>query len=509
MKKPGLIARAIKALSQIEKHELKATFVSMLVAFLLLGSYYVLRSPRDALASEWSNTEVAFLWNLNFFVSAALVSVFGLAVSMLRLRYVIAGVYVVFAASFVFLFFGVSSIEPEQFEASGGPSANAQVEVSTEAIDNAETLVETELAESPTAESEIPQTEAPPVLNAETSSEATADEDPEESADALFFDKAFYLWVSVFALFNTSAFWTFMTDMFTKEQSKRLFAVIAAGASAGTLVGPAIPTLFGGRLNQDVLILIASVGLLLVVPLIFYLYRLKGTELDNAGLTGDAPALGGRWWQGFRTFATNPFLLGIAAFILLYVFIGSFVYFQQKELLADFTRAERTQILGGIDWIVNTLTFGLALFVTSRIVNRLGMPVALALMPLLMCVGMLILAFAPIITVLLALQVFRRGGNYGLTRPAREMLFTKISPEDRFKSKPVVDIVVYRGGDAVAGSLFAILTDKIGLGLAAVAGVGSGIAAVWAWVGTRLGRRFDEGERKPGSGEEVPQAPGR
>jgi AAA family ATP:ADP antiporter len=87
--------------------------------------------------------------------------------------------------------------------------------------------------------------------------------------------------------------------------------------------------------------------------------------------------------------------------------------------------------------------------------------------------------------------VIRRGGNYGLTRPAREMLYTHVSKEDRFKTKPVIDIVVYRGGDAMSGSLFALLTDKIGLGLAAVALVGSAIAATWAWVGTRLGRAFD------------------
>jgi AAA family ATP:ADP antiporter len=140
------------------------------------------------------------------------------------------------------------------------------------------------------------------------------------------------------------------------------------------------------------------------------------------------------------------------------------------------------------------LTFGLAFFVTGRIVDKLGMPVGLALMPVLVCIGMLILAFAPVLTVLLALQVIRRGGNYGLTRPAREMLYTHVSKEDRFKTKPVIDIVVYRGGDAMSGSLFAILTDKVGLGLAAVALVGSAIAATWAWVGTRLGRAFDSRE---------------
>jgi len=178
-------------------------------------------------------------------------------------------------------------------------------------------------------------------------------------------------------------------------------------------------------------------------------------------------------------------------FILLYVFIGSFVYFEQKNLLVDFSRAERTQILGSIDWLVNVVTFGMAFFVTGRIVAKVGMPAALALMPVLVCAGLLILAFAPVLTVLLALQVFRRGGNYGLTRPAREMLYTKVTREERFKAKPVVDIVVYRGGDAISGTLFAFLTDGIGLGIATVAVVGSAIAAAWAGAGVWLGRQFD------------------
>ncbi|MDJ0908281.1 MAG: hypothetical protein QNI99_03740 [Woeseiaceae bacterium] len=497
MKEPGLIARSIKALSQIEKNELKATFVSAFMAFILLGSYYVLRAPRDSLASEWSNSEVAFLWQLNFYVSAVLVSLFGLAVCKFRLKHVIAGVYVLFAASFVFLMLVVSTEEatdPELVATEQAAEVQTEPTAGEEQSEPAMDSVESASTDA-TANTESPEESSSTEPPAENSSSEDTGEEAEESAGGFSFDKAFYLWVSVFALFNTSAFWIFMTDMFTKAQSKRLFAVIAAGASAGTLAGPPIPTLLGGVLSQVSLILIASIGLLLVVPMIFYLYHLKGSELDNADLVGDTPALGGQWWQGFKTFATSPFLLGIAAFILLYVFIGSFVYFQQKELLAEFSRAERTQILGGIDWIVNTLTFTLALSVTGHIVNRLGMPTALALMPVLMCLALLILAFAPVITVLLALQVVRRGGNYGLTRPAREMLFTRISPEDRFKSKPVVDIVVYRGGDAVAGSLFAILTDKVGMGLASVAVVGSGIAALWGWVGVKLGRRFDEDER--------------
>jgi len=424
-KSRGVGARIAKALSGVEANELKATLVSTLFIFILMASYYILRPVRDAMASDWTDTEVSFLWNINFLVSAGIVAVYGFAVSRIRLRRIVPAMYGFFAVTFVGFYLGVATI-----------------------------------------------------------------------SDRVLVDKAFYLWVSVFALFHVSVFWTFMADTFNKGQARRLFGIIGAGASAGALIGPAIPTLFAGALGTKNLMLIASAGLLLVIPLVFYLYRLKSTELGNEDLAADTSnaVMGGNWWHGFKAFVANPYLLGIGAFILLYVFIGSFVYFEQKNLLADFTRAERTQILGGIDWIVNLLTFGLAFFVTGRIVDKLGMPVGLALMPVLVCIGMLILAFAPVLTVLLALQVIRRGGNYGLTRPAREMLYTHVSKEDRFKTKPVIDIVVYRGGDAMSGSLFAILTDKIGLGLAAVALVGSAIAATWAWVGTRLGRTFDTKE---------------
>ena len=418
----GIIAKAAKALSEIESNELKATFVATLFVFILMASYYILRPVRDAMASDWTDSEVSFLWNINFFVSAGIVAVYGFAVSRAKLRNVIPSMYGFFALSFIAFYFGISLV-----------------------------------------------------------------------SDRVLIDKAFYLWVSVFALFHVSVFWTFMADTFNKEQAKRLFAIIGAGASAGALVGPAIPALFAGVLGTDTLMLVASVSLMLVIPLVFYMYHLKGTELGNSDLEADTSraTIGGKWWQGFQSFFTNPYLLGIGVFILLYVFIGSFVYFEQKNLLVDFSRAERTQILGSIDWLVNVVTFGMAFFVTGRIVGKVGMPAALALMPVLVCAGLLILAFAPVLTVLLALQVFRRGGNYGLTRPAREMLYTKVTREERFKAKPVVDIVVYRGGDAISGTLFAFLTDGIGLGIAAVAVVGSVIAAAWAGAGVWLGRQFD------------------
>jgi len=139
---------------------------------------------------------------------------------------------------------------------------------------------------------------------------------------------------------------------------------------------------------------------------------------------------------------------------------------------------------------VNTLAILTAAFVTSRLATRLGMPLTLALVPVFVCIGMAVLAISPILAVVLGLQVMRRAGNYAITRPGREMLFTVVGREARFKAKPVIDIVFYRGGDMLWGWAFTLLTS-IGLSLGAVAGVGAGIAAVWAVVGLYLGRSFE------------------
>ena len=315
-------------------------------------------------------------------------------------------------------------------------------------------------------------------------------------AEPTVVEKAFYIWVSVFSLFHLSVFWSLMSDTFSREQGKRLFAIIAAGASAGALIGPVVPALSAEYLGLDSLMLVAACGLVLVVPLVIYLSYLKLAELGQQATDRQSPIqpLGGQWWHGFREFVRSPYLLWIGAFILLYVFIGSFVYFEQKNLLAEFSRPERAKILASIDWIVNSLTFFMAFFVTSRIVTKLGMPATLALMPVLLVVGMLALAFAPLVLVVMAIQIIRRAGNHAVTRPAREMLFSQVSQEQRFKSKPVIDIVVYRGGDAVSGSLFAFLSEGLGLGLSIIAIIGAAISSLWASVAVLLGRRYQLGD---------------
>jgi len=291
-----------------------------------------------------------------------------------------------------------------------------------------------------------------------------------------------------------------MSDLFNKEQAGRLFGIIAAGASVGGIIGPSIPSFFSASLGTDNLMLIASLMLLVPIPIIFYLQSLKSSDLRNNDVILNNPAakIGGNPFAGFKMFFSNPYLLAIGLFIFLYTGISSFVYFELKNLLSEFSRVERTAVWAQMDLAVNILSIATGLFVTGRIVGRFGMPITMALIPVLICGGLLILAISPFIGAVVALQIIRRAGNYAVTRPAREMLFTRVDRETRFKAKPVIDIVAYRGGDMLMAWLFTGLTQGLGLGLAAVAVVGAGIAALWSLVGIYLGRWFERDDETAG-----------
>ena len=414
--------KILRSATTIEPNEAKSVVLSFLFVFTLMAAYFILRPVRDAMASDWSNTQISVLWNLQLVLSTAVVALYGLACSRVSFRWLVPLVYVAFAVSFVGFYLGATTVESR-----------------------------------------------------------------------VLVDKGFYLWVSLFSLFHVSVFWSFMADLFNKEQSRRVFAFIAAGASAGAAVGPLIAAKTVGAIGTDNLMLVASLMLLIPIPVILYLQRLKSVDLHNEDIHADLSAakIGGNPFAGFRDFFSNPYLLTIGAFILLYTSISSFVYFEQVDLLRDYSREERTAILATLSAIVNVLSFGLGLFATSRLVTRLGMPTTLALMPLVICAGLLVLALAPILTVLLVVQGARQAGNYGITRPAREMLFTNVDRETRFKSKPVIDVAVYRAGNAGTSIVFAWLTDGLGLGVAAMAAIGAGVAAFWAASGVYLGRVFN------------------
>jgi ATP:ADP antiporter, AAA family len=231
----------------------------------------------------------------------------------------------------------------------------------------------------------------------------------------------------------------------------------------------------------------------LTLPLVRWLQHLKFSDLvTQQGATdgsGGAP-IGGNPLAGFSEFVQSRYLLGIGLFIFFMTAISAFIYFAQKNLLETYDVDTRTQILAGMDLAVNCLTVLVAVFATGRMANRLGLSFTLASIPVLIGLGLLLLAAAPMVSVVIALQIVRRAGDYAVSRPAREVLFTAVDRETRFKAKPVIDIVIYRGGDMLSAWGFTALTQGLGLGMAAVALVGAGIAAVWAVTGIYLGRRF-------------------
>ena len=419
------IYKLLRVVSNVEGHEIKAVVGSFLFVIVLMSAYYILRPVRDAMASDWTDAEVSWLWTLNFFISTAVVALYGVLVSRFRLRLLVPSIYGIFALTFLSFYALASTM-----------------------------------------------------------------------ADRTLVDKSFYVWVSVFSLFHISVFWSFMSDLFSKEQAGRLFGIIAAGASVGGLIGPSIPSFFSASLGTDNLMLLASAMLLVPIPIIFYLQSLKSSDLHNESLAAQTPQIkiGGNPFAGFKLFFSNPYLLAIGLFIFLYTGISSFVYFELKNLLSDLSRAERTAVWAQMDLAVNVLSIAVGLFATGRIVGKFGMPVTIALIPVLICAGLIIVAISPFLGVVVALQVIRRAGNYAVTRPAREVLFTRVDREARFKAKPVIDIVAYRGGDMLMAWFFTGLTQGLGLGLAAVAAVGAGIAALWSIVGIYLGRWFERGE---------------
>jgi AAA family ATP:ADP antiporter len=302
-------------------------------------------------------------------------------------------------------------------------------------------------------------------------------------------DRVFYVWTSVFALFVVTIFWGFMSDCFDNSQGKRLFAFIAVGSSIGGMAGSSVTAVLAELVPTFSLLLLACIPLELASWCAGVLHRRFAT--GNVRAEGEAGrAIQGDSWSGMRAVFASPYLLGIAAFIALMTFVSTILYFQQAYLVAEAfaDRGERTAFFAKIDLVVNLLTVLLQVYVTARIVKWLGVGLALALVPFAMTAGFLGLGLYPTLAVLVAVQVVYRAGRYGITKPAREMLWTVLSREEKYKSKPFLDAAVYRGGDLVSGWIYAGLA-AVGLSVGAIALVAAPVAGLWLMLGWKLGRR--------------------
>tara|TARA_B000000437_G_scaffold88759_2_gene64498 strand:+ start:60 stop:1355 length:1296 start_codon:yes stop_codon:yes gene_type:complete len=415
------VSKFINLSTRIKPNEIRATLLSFSFVFLLMTAYFILRPVRDAMSSDWTDTELSWLWTSTFFFSFIAVSLYGEIISRIKFNYVVPGVYVFFSISFfAFNFLSLILIDPD-------------------------------------------------IIN-----------------------KIFYVWLSVFSLFHVSVFWSFISNIFSKEQAPRLFGFIASGASIGAILGPSVPILFANQVGTMNLLIIAGIILLIPVPLISWLEKIQFSELKNHKVNLDETknTIKKDFLSGFSSLIKNPYLISISLFILFYVVMNTFIYFELRKLLIDFDRDARTQIWASIDLIVNVLAIVTAIFLTGRITTRFGMPTTLALIPVLMVLGWLVVAISPILLFLIGLQIIRRAGNYAITKPGREMLFTLVDNEARYKVKPVIDIVVYRGGDMLTAWFYTFLTATLGLGLSGVSIIAAAVASLWAITGLYLGKRY-------------------
>lgn len=304
-------------------------------------------------------------------------------------------------------------------------------------------------------------------------------------------DRVFYVWTSVFALFVVTVFWGLVADCFTNDQGKRLFGFIAIGSSVGGIAGSAVTAVLAEQVPVFTLLLISCVPLEIASWFANSLHRSFGTGDVHARGESEKP-LEGDAMSGMRAVFKSPYLLGIAAFIALMTFASTILYFAQSDLVyeAITDRGERRAFLARIDLVVNILTILFEVYLTARIIKWFGVGVTLALVPVAVAAGFVALGIWPTLWTLVFVQVAYRAGRYGLAKPAREVLFTVVSREEKYKSKAFIDAAVYRGGDLVSGWIYAGLAF-IGLTVGPIALIAAPAAALWAVVALRAGR---EGE---------------
>jgi AAA family ATP:ADP antiporter len=319
-------------------------------------------------------------------------------------------------------------------------------------------------------------------------------------------DRVFYVWGSVFALFVVTVFWGFIVDLFRDQQGKRVFGFIAVGSSLGGILGSLFTSLIAHLVPTFVLLLVAVAPLEAAAWLAWFLHRRSGAGQTTLR-TEAAERIAGNAWSGIGLVFGSPYLRAIAGYIFLMTFASAILYFQQAELVGQAfeDRGVRTVFLARIDLAVNILTILTQGLLAAHIIRWIGVGLSLAFLPALILVGFLGLGTYPLLAVLVVLQILYRTGRYAIARPAREVLFTVVGREERYKSKAFIDAAVYRGGDLVNGWIYAGLA-ALGLTVGAISLVAVPVMAVWVGTGLYLGKAQEE-KAAAGSGDLPPILP--
>ena len=314
-----------------------------------------------------------------------------------------------------------------------------------------------------------------------------------DPSQQIWVGRVFFIWAAVYNLFVVSVFWAFMVDVFRNEQSKRLFGFIGVGGTIGGIMGAGLTAALASPLGPINLLLISILFLEVAVQCARRLggmVRNPSTEPEPKARGNPELAIGGGMWAGVTHVMKSPYMLGIVLHMLFFTIGSTFLYFFQAEIVnATYTdRGVRTAFFAKIDLLVNVLTLLTQAAFFGRLMKWIGVGATLALLPAVSVAGFLLLGLTPTVGVFVLFYVLRRAGNYAIARPAREVLFTVLPREDRYKAKSFIDTFVYRFGDQVGAWSFPLM-GMLGLGMAGIAFVGAPMSAVWLFVALWLGRR--------------------
>jgi len=298
--------------------------------------------------------------------------------------------------------------------------------------------------------------------------------------------RVFFVWVSVFNLFAVTVFWSFMADIFTSEQGKRLFGFIGAGGTAGALLGPSITIVLSVPLGPANLLIVAALLLELAV---YCVYRLERITTPAQRESHAKDRIGGSAFAALSEVFKSPYLLGVAAWVSLLSFGATILYFAQANLVAAHVQgaAEQTRFFASIDLAVSVLTLLTQIAATGPLLKRFGTAVAASVLPAVYIVGFAVLAMVPTLAVVLVFQVVQRWANFAIANPARQLFFTVVGRAEKYKAKNLIDVVIYRGSDALYGWVFDTM-QALGLKLAAIAVWALPVSVAWLALSAALGR---------------------
>jgi ATP:ADP antiporter, AAA family len=306
---------------------------------------------------------------------------------------------------------------------------------------------------------------------------------------------AFFVWVSgAFNLFILTVFWAFMSDVFNPNQGKRLFAFISVGGELGGIVGAFLAGALVKGIGAVNLLIISAVMLEAAAWCVrFFPADFHTRHPEQSAARDDKAAerpVGGGIVTGISHVFRSPYLMAICGFMFLYAITTTFVYFQQADITGSqfHDRAARTAFFAHIDTWVNSLTLLVQLFLTGRLLKWIGVGPTLAFLPVLSMIGFIAIGISPVLSLFAVFQVARRAGNFAVTRPAREVLFTVLSREDKYKAKSFIDTFVYRVADQVGAWSYSLLR-WLGLGLTGISWAAVPLTAVWCVLSLFLGRK--------------------